>query len=260
MNRRRRLLQLPLAALAGAAMRPTHARAAAAPDVPAVVAASRGSVVAIGVHAPLQNPQFRFRGSGFAVGDGRQVATCAHVLPTIDPAQREAIAIGVPGNGAVRVIRAKTGPVNRDADLALLEFDGPALPPLELAAAAEIREGGDVVVLGFPIGTVLGLFVAAHRGTIAAVTPQIVPAAVASGLSRQNLQVMRGEPLRLLQLDANTFPGNSGGPLIDAASGRVLGVISLAVIRGTRDGARGQPTGISFAVPVDYLAALLAGR
>jgi len=259
-NDRRRLLRLPLATLAGAAMPLALARAAAAADVPAVVAASKASVVAVGLYTPLQNPQFRFRGSGFAVGDGRRVVTCAHVLPTIDPARREAVAIALPGDGAARVIRVRPGPENRDADLAVLEFDGPALPPLQLADPADIREGGDVVVLGFPIGAVLGLFVAAHRGTIAAVTPQIVPSAVASGLSRQNLQVMRGEPLRLLQLDATTFPGNSGGPLIDAASGRVAGVISLGVTRRTRDGASAQPIGISFAVPVDYLAALLATR
>jgi len=253
-NDRRRLLRLPLAALAGAAMPSAFvARPAAAADVPAVVAAAKPSVVAVGLHTPLQNPQFRFRGSGFAVGDGRRVVTCAHVLPTIDPARREAVAIALPGG-------VRPGPENRDADLAVLEFDGPALPPLQLADPADVREGGDVVVLGFPIGAVLGLFVAAHRGTIAAVTPQIVPSAVASGLSRQNLQVMRGEALRLLQLDATTFPGNSGGPLIDAASGRVAGVISLGVTRRTRDGASAQPIGISFAVPVDYLAALLATR
>lgn len=260
MNDRRRLLRLPLAAAASAAMSSAFGRTAAAADVPAVVAASKPSVVAIGLHAPLQNPQFRFRGSGFAVGDGRQVATCAHVLPTIDPARREAVAIALPADGGVRVVRARTGPVNQDADLAVLEFDGPALPALELADPADIREGAEVVVLGFPIGAVLGLFVAAHRGTIAAVTPRIVPSAVAAGLSRQNIEVMRGEPLRLLQLDATTFPGNSGGPLIDAASGRVVGVISLALTRGTRDGAAAHPTGISFAVPVDHLAALLASR
>lgn len=260
MNPRRRLLKLPLAAMAASALPAVGARAATATDLPALVAASKPSVVAIGLHAPQQNPQFRFRGTGFAVGDGRKVATCAHVLPTFDPARRESIALAVPGEGGARIIRARAGPIDRDTDLAVLEFDGPALPPLELADASAIREGGDVLVLGFPIGGVLGLFAAAHRGIIAAVTPMIVPSAVAAGLSRQNLRVMQGEPLRLLQLDATTFPGNSGGPLVDVASGGVVGVISLGLTRGTREGAVQHPTGISYAVPVQHLAALLVDR
>ena len=263
---RRRLLGLPLAALAGAALPAAVALAAASPrgahaaGLPDVVAAAKPSIVAIGLYAPLQNPQFRFLGSGFAVGDGKRVVTCAHVIPTIDPGKRESVAIAVPGSEKTRVYQARLGVLDRDADLAVLEFEGPSLPALPLADAAEIREGSDVLLMGFPIGSALGLFPAAHRGVISAVTPLIVPAANSAGLRAENVQVMRGKPIQLLQLDATTFPGNSGGPLIDVGTGRVVGVISLGVSKGTRESALQYPSGISYAVPVGYVSPLVKVR
>ena len=41
------------------------------------------SVVAVGTFQTTRVPQFRFAGTGFAVGDGTLVATNAHVLPTM---------------------------------------------------------------------------------------------------------------------------------------------------------------------------------
>ena len=257
---RRRLLTLPLAALACGALSGIAGRRAIAADLPTVVAASKPSIVGIGIHAPLQSPQFRFLGSGFAVGDGTRVVTCAHVIPTIDPVKRESIAVAVPGVESTRVYQAKLAVIDRDTDLAVLEFEGPALPALSLAAPEEIREGADVLVMGFPIGSTLGLFPAAHRGTIAAITPGINPAASSAGLRSKSVQVMRGAPLRLLQLDATTFPGNSGGPLIDIGTGRVVGVISLGLTKGNRESAIQYPTGISYAVPVQYIAPLVGAR
>jgi len=182
------------------------------------------------------------------------------VIPTIDPTKNESIAVAVPGGDNSKVYRATPSAINRDADIAVLNFDGPALPPLALAAEDEIREGADVVLLGFPLGSALGLFAAAHRGTIAAITPRIVPAMSSAGLRSKSVQVMRGEPIQLLQLDATTFPGNSGGPLIDLATGRVVGIISLGLTKGNRESAIQYPTGISYAVPVQYIAPLVGKR
>lgn len=233
---------------------------AVAADVPAVVAAAKPSVVAVGVHAPLQNPKFRFLGTGFVVGDGRKVVTCAHVVPTLDPAKREAIAIAVPLADGARIHPARAASLDRDHDLAVLEFEGGPLPALALASPDEVREGADVLVMGFPIGNALGLFAASHRGIIAAITPNVVPATTAAGLQSQNLHVMRGAALQLLQLDATAYPGNSGGPLIDAASGKVAGVMSFGLAKGGKEGALQYPTGISYAIPSRYVSALLERR
>jgi len=251
-------LCLPMAAAAHGLL-PRRAAAAGLPDL---VAASKPSVVAIGIVAPLQSPQFRFLGTGFAVGNGQRVVTCAHVVPTLDVEKRESLAIAVPGGSGSgsKIYRTRVASTNRDADLAVLEFDGPALPALALADAAEVREGVDVVLMGFPLGSALGLFAASHRGVIAAITPMIIPAASSSNLRAQSVQVMRGAPIQLLQLDATTFPGNSGGPLLDASTGRVVGVISLGLAKGSRESAIQYPTGISYAVPVRYVASLLAAQ
>jgi hypothetical protein len=49
-------------------------------DFPDTVAQVKRSVVAVGTFMPSRNPQFRFLGTGFVVGDGKQVATNAHVI------------------------------------------------------------------------------------------------------------------------------------------------------------------------------------
>lgn len=250
-----------LAALGGAAAGLATSTASAA-SLPDVIATAKPSIVAIGVHAPLQNPRFRFLGSGFAVADGVKVVTCAHVIPTLDPEKRETIAIAVPspGGDSARVHTAKLESIDRDADLAVLAFEGPALPSLAVATPEEIREGLEVVLMGFPIGSALGLFAASHRGLVAAITPMIIPAAGSAGIRSQNVQVLRGAPIQLLQLDATAYPGNSGGPLLDAATGRVVGVMSFGLAKGSRESALQHPTGISYAIPSRYVSALLARR
>lgn len=258
--RRRRLLAGLLAAPTAYAVPAFFARGAGAAELPAIVAAAKPSIVAIGAHAPLQNPRFRFLGSGFVVADGRRAVTCAHVIPVVDPEKRESIAVAIPGSDGTRVLAAKAETIDRDTDLAVLSFDGPGLPALELAEPGEIREGAEVLLMGFPIGSALGLFAATHRGIIAAVTPMIIPAAGSAGLRAQNLQVLRGKPIQLLQLDATAYPGNSGGPLIDSSTGRVVGVMSFGLAKGSRESAIQYPTGISYAIPSRYVRALLDQR
>jgi serine protease Do len=47
----------------------------------ATVERIKPSIVAVGTLQALRQPQFRFSGTGFAVGDGTLIATNAHVLP-----------------------------------------------------------------------------------------------------------------------------------------------------------------------------------
>ena len=58
----------------------------------------RPSIVAVGTFKPTANPQFTFRVTGFAVGDGSLVVTNAHVLPnSVDLDAYESVAIAIPG-------------------------------------------------------------------------------------------------------------------------------------------------------------------
>jgi S1-C subfamily serine protease len=62
----------------------------------------------------------------------------------------------------------------------------------------------------------------------------------------------------VFQLDATAYPGNSGGPLFDPRSGAVFGVISMVLVKGTRESALSQPSGITYAIPSRYVSEMLA--
>jgi serine protease Do len=225
----------------------------------AVIGAAKPAVVVIGTLNPVDNPRFSFRGSGFAIGDGTLVATGAHVIP--GPTEVEALdrlTVLIPADDRIADSRkARVVAVDRAHDLALLKIDGPALPALPLASADNVQQGQAVVLLGFPIGGVLGFSTVAHRGIVAAITHAALPAQSSRQLDERAIAHIRRSGFVMLQLDATAYPGNSGGPLLDAASGAVVGVMSMALIKAGRESALSAPTGISYAIPVRHLHDLL---
>ena len=50
---------------------------------------------------------------------------------------------------------------------------------------------------------------------------------------------------------------SSGGPLFDPDSGEVLGVVNMVFIKGTRESALSNPSGISYAIPAKFVLQLL---
>lgn len=253
---RRRWLGAGVAAVAG-----FGAPLRAAP-LTELYAGVRRSVVAVGTFNRLRSPQFRFLGSGFVVGDGTRVATCEHVVAAYDPVASEMLAVGVPQNAAEppRIVEARMFGRDGDADLATLDIAGPKMPALGLGPEMDAAEGTEVVMVGFPLGTATGLVAAIHRGIIAAITPSHLPAQTSAGLSSKAVQASRSRTIELLQLDLTAYPGNSGSPLVDKTSGTVVGVVNMGVVKGNRETAFNQPTGISYAVPVKYLHPLAPGR
>jgi S1-C subfamily serine protease len=87
-----------------------------------------------------------------------------------------------------------------------------------------------------------------------------LPAATAQQLDPRALLRLREGNYELFQLDATAYPGNSGGPLLDADTGQVLGIVNMVLVKGGRESALSNPTGISYAVPVRHLHELLKGR
>ena len=61
----------------------------------------------------------------------------------------------------------------------------------------------------------------------------------------------------VFQLDATSYPGNSGSPLYDPATGEVVGVLNMVFVKGTKEKALTDPSGISYAIPSGYLQALI---
>ena len=219
----------------------------------------KGSVVAIGTFERTRTPAFQFRATGFAVGDGSLIATNAHALPaTLDSEHREALVIVIPtADRQPQVREAREIAVDEGTDLALLKIVGPPLPALKLAASDSAREGQNVLFTGFPIGSVLGVFAATHRGMIAAITPIVIPPPVAAQLDPRVMRRLTTGSYPVLQLDATAYPGNSGSPVYDPESGDVLGIINMVFVKGTKEAALTQPSGITYAIPARHLQALL---
>lgn len=249
---RRRLLGLLLAAWAGGA--------AAQAALPELVRRAKPAVVLVGTFAETDNPRFGFRGTGFAVGDGLSIVTNAHVLPPPELAGKSLMVQVWQGGTDWQGRRAELLRVNRQADLALLRIAGEPLPPLALASDEPPPEGSEVALIGFPIGGALGFSHVVHRGTLAAITQLMPPQARAQSLNAAAIRQLREGPMQILQLDAVAYMGNSGGPVFDIASGEVVGVINMVFTKSGREGALSSPSGISYAIPVAQLRALLPPR
>lgn len=176
-------------------------------------------------------------GSGFLVGrsEGRGlIVTNAHV---VQDARAGARLSAVFQSGTKEEWSGRARVLSRDAthDLALVEVRGRQIPdPLPLVKTDAARETLPVFVVGYPLGDVLS------SG----------PKTPSPTLSRASIASFRTTPAgRVIQLDGELNPGNSGGPIVDS-KGTLLGV-AVAKIEGTN---------ISFAIPVDQVAAFLRAR
>jgi S1-C subfamily serine protease len=227
--------------------------------LPETIERIKPSLVVVGIFNKLKSPSFMMRGTGFAVGDGRLIATNAHVVPETtgnDPDQDQLAILGRFGNER-RVVPVRLVARDVDHDLALLRFDGPALPTVTLGDADTAREGQAIAFSGFPIGSVLGFSPVTHRGIISSITPISVPGNNASQLKTQSIRSLRSGAFPIFQLDATAYPGNSGGPLFDADSGEVIGIINMVFIKATKESILEKPSGISYAIPVRHLKELI---
>ena len=214
------------------------------------------AVVGVGSFDKLRKPPVRLLGTGFVISDGLHVVTNAHVIHAAreDAQARPGI---ISGRGSRMQWRdALDIRFDQTHDLALFRIEGRPLPVFRLGDSDRVREGEAIAFTGFPIGSVLGLYPATHRGIIAAITPHAIPADRATGLDAAAIRALR-DPFNVFQLDATAFPGNSGSPLYRPATGRVIGIINKTLVQGTRERALSQPSGISFAIPVNHVKALM---
>lgn len=227
--------------------------------LPETVTRIKPSIVVVGTFSKLRSPAFQLRGTGFAVGSGLTIATNAHVLPPgADSPGQETLVVLVRDGDSVRQRQVSIDAIDKDHDLALLRLTGSPLPPLTLKAPESVREGQGIAFTGFPIGGALGYAPVTHRGVISAITPIVLPGGNAGDLNDKSIRRLRSGAFPVFQLDATAYPGNSGGPMYDAETGEVLGIINMVFIKSTKEAALEHPSGISYAIPAGYLIELMA--
>ena len=173
----------------------------------------------------------RATGTGVVIIDRGVILTSLHVVAGASRVQVQ-FADGLEADAAV----ISTQPEN---DLAVLQAEQVPddLRAATLRSAKSLVEGEHVTAVGFPFG----------------IGPS-VSHGVISGLRRE-YQSPDGERRlsNLIQFDAASNPGSSGGPLVNAA-GEVIGIVT-AILSPTE---KGGFVGIAFAVPIE-LAAGAAG-
>ena len=179
-------------------------------------------------------------GTGFVINDRGFIATNLHVID---------------GGGRIRVRPAKSNSlynvkviaVSTELDLAILHARRLDLPPVRLSLA-ELKAGQKVWAIGYP-GE-------ADRESFAD------DATVQDGvIGRLFSGAWHTQTFRIIQHNAPTNPGNSGGPLLDDC-GRVIGVntqASLVVIESQSEGVTRVPhaAGIYWSSHVEELVTLL---
>lgn len=223
-------------------------------DLPSIIEKIKPSIIAIGTYKKTQSPPFMFRGTGFVIESGNTAATNAHVLPDTNSPDGPELAILIrnsKGEGSIRSAHV----VGKDADhdLAIIRFDGPALPTLAIGDSNSVREGQRIAFTGFPIAGALGFSPVTHQGSISSITPIALPAGNAKQVNEKLIRQIKHGSFDIFQLDATAYPGNSGSPVFNTDSAEVIGVINMVFVKGSKESAISQPSGITYAIPVRHL-------
>ncbi|MBN1530192.1 MAG: trypsin-like peptidase domain-containing protein [Thermoleophilaceae bacterium] len=164
-------------------------------------------------------------GTGFVVSNDGYLVTNAHV---VDGAASVRVKIGDGPTRTAQVVGTDTS-----SDIALLKVDpgDQRLVPLALADSDDLHVGDPTFAIGNPYGLERTL----TTGVVSALDREI---SAPNGFSIDGV----------IQTDAALNPGNSGGPLLDAA-GRVIGVNSQIESSGSSADGTASNSGIGFAVP-----------
>lgn len=185
----------------------------------------RSSIIAIGFR-PSEN-QITISGSGFCISNDGKILTAAHIYNQTPPQfQSKFLAMvmtrqdqsGMEYYAWLPMTLIKKDDKN---DIALFKIEGnqeTLLKPLELGDSDVVEVGQDAYFIGFPyaaqlINDGLGITLIVNRTIISNV---------------KNDGIDPAHPRNIFMVDAISNPGNSGCPLIDSETNKVIGVMTNA--------------------------------
>lgn len=216
------------------------------------------AIVGVGTYKPLSSPRAQLKGTGFFINNNLVVTNYHLVSNELDLHENERRVIFVGEGNRPKLIDFTVLDYDAAHDLALLTVNTSKklnISPLKIETSPQ-PAGTEIAFTGFPIGAVLGLYPVTHRGIISALTPVVTPAANANQLSVSALKRLK-KPFFTYQLDATAYPGNSGSPVYDQQTGKVIAVINKVFIKSSKESALTEPSGITYAIPIKFLEDLL---
>ena len=168
------------------------------------------------------------QGSGFFIDSAGLLVTNAHVI------NRMSYAVAKLSTGAFYQLK-ETKNINRDRDVAILQFDAKETPSVTgLGNSDELRVGEKVYAIG---------------------TPEEQESTVSMGNISNPNQELGGK--KFIQFTAPISPGSSGGGLFDE-DGRVIGITSESV--NPREGPQaGLAQNLNYAVPINDVKSEIQG-
>ncbi|MCU4675570.1 serine protease [Catenovulum sp. 2E275] len=216
------------------------------------------AIVGIGTYNALNSPRAQLKGTGFIIHHNLIVTNYHVVSDPLNEIEKERRVIFLGQGNQPKVINFTIAATDPTHDLAILKIEvslTPQIKPLNLSTKAH-KEGTEIAFTGYPLGAVLGLYPVTHRGIISAVTPVVTPAENSSQLSIAALSRLKN-PFLTYQLDATAYPGNSGSPVYLQETGEVIAILNKVFVKESKESALTDPSGITYAIPVEYLNSLL---
>ncbi len=213
------------------------------------------SIVAVGTYYFNDIPKARYLGTGFIITSGRRVVTNFHVISGLIKENKLFYLRIFHKQFSPNGIKAKIVATDEFHDLAILEHESDILPALSLADLSRVREGHRVAFTGYPIGLILGLNPTTHTGIISSIAPLIKPSPSARIIDGELIRHLN-KPYDIFQIDATAYPGNSGSPVYRVGTGEVIGVINKVFVKGKKEHALTNPTGITYAIPSNFIKEL----
>lgn len=191
----------------------------------------RNSIVAIGFH--LNPQQITIVGTGFCISDNGGILTVAHLYNQLNEEQRKNLkAFVMVERKQADLEKYQWMPIklvskSDSDDVALFQLDeykNTLLRKLELGDSEQIEVGQDAYFIGFPYAAQL---INDGFGVTLVVNKTIVSNVKRDGVNPDHKR-------NWLILDAISNPGNSGCPLIDLETNKIIGVMAITFRTGSK--------------------------